>query len=405
MGRFHIVNIGCKVNRVEADTAGAALLADGWEQSCLEEADLVLVNTCTVTAEADKKCRKAVRRVLARNERALVVVTGCAAALAPSVFEQMDARVQVLRRSEIEERIIQSHAPEELIRFGEGFNTRVGIKVQDGCNQSCSYCIVRTARSHQTSLEHRKAVDQVRACFAAGVNEVVLAGINIGAYDDGEMRLPGLVEELLACAEGFASDGAYGPRIRLSSIEPLDVDSALIDLLASSTGRFCRHVHIPLQAGSTKVLSEMNRPYTAEWFASMVEDLRKRVPSVSISTDIIVGFPGETDAEFEDTLALARSCGFSKIHVFPYSKRAGTPAADRSDQIPPEIKAERAQVLRNLAEELRKEDFDRRIGNREMVLIEPGHALTESYHRVIAPPDKRIGGLVSMLLTRGCMLQ
>ena len=405
MGRFHIVNIGCKVNRVEADTFAAALLADGWNQSGLEEADLVLVNTCTVTAEADKKCRKAVRRVLTRNQRARVIVTGCAAALDPSVFEEMNARVQVLRRNDLETRINQLHAPEELIRFGEGFNTRVGIKVQDGCGQSCSYCIVRTARSQQSSVDHKKAIDQVRACFAAGVNEVVLEGINIGAYDDGEMRLPELVEKLLACAESFSTDGVFGPRIRLSSIEPLDVDDALIDLLASSTGRFCRHAHIPLQAGSTKVLSEMNRPYTAEWFASMVEDLRKRIPSISISTDIIVGFPGETDAEFEETLSLARSSGFSKIHVFPYSRRAGTPAAERDDQIPPEIKAERAKILRDLSDELRKDDFEKRIGSHEMVLVEPSHALTESYHKVIAPRDAGTGELVRMLLTRECMLQ
>ena len=405
MGRFYILNIGCKVNRVEADTAAAALIAEGWEQSTLEEADLVLVNTCTVTAEADKKCRKAVRRALARNQNARVVVTGCAAALNPSVFTDMDTRVDVVGRADLESRIREDHTPDQLIRIGEGFNTRVGIKVQDGCGNSCSYCIVHTARLIQTSLDHEKAIEQAQAYFRAGVNEIVLTGINIGAYDDGSMRLPGLMKEMLTCAERFATEASYGPRIRLSSIEPLDIDEELADLLEASEGRFCRHLHIPLQSGSTKVLAEMNRPYTAEWFVDMVARLRARVPSLSVSTDIIVGFPGETEEDFEETAAVARACGFSKIHVFPYSRRAGTPAAERSDQIAPEEKAERARKLREISDDLRREDFERRIGSEELALIEPGHALTESYHKIAAPHDSRVGELVCVRLDRTCMLQ
>lgn len=405
MNRFYILNIGCKVNRVEADTAAAALIAEGWEQSVLEEADLVLVNTCTVTAEADKKCRKAVRRALTRNIHARIIVTGCAAALDPKTFTEMDMRIEVIGRAELESHIREEHTPDQLIRIGEGFNTRVGIKVQDGCEHSCTYCIVHTARSVQTSLDHEKAVAQARAYFAAGVNEIVLTGINIGAYDDGSMRLTGLMGEMLDCAERFATEASFGPRIRLSSIEPLDIDDKLFDLLEASEGRFCRHLHIPLQSGSTKVLAEMNRPYSAEWFVDMVERLRTRVPSLSVSTDIIVGFPGETDMDFEETIAVARACKFSKIHVFPYSRRAGTPAADRADQIAPEEKADRARQLREISDSLRRADFEQRIGSEELVLIEPDHALTESYHKIAAPRGAGVGELVCMRLDRTCMLQ
>ena len=149
----------------------------------------------------------------------------------------------------------------------------------------------------------------------------------------------------------------------------------------------------------------MNRPYTAEWFVDMVARLRARVPSLSVSTDIIVGFPGETEEDFEETSAVARACGFSKIHVFPYSRRAGTPAAERSDQIAPEEKAERARKLREISDDLRREDFERRIGSEELALIEPGHALTESYHKITAPHSSRVGELVCVRLDRTCMLQ
>ena len=405
MGAFHILNIGCKVNRVEADTVAAALLSDGWEQAPLEQADLVLVNTCTVTAEADKKCRKAVRRALSRNPHAKVLVTGCAAALNPTVFESMGERVEVVGRASLEKRIEAEHTPDQVLRVGGAFNTRVGIKVQDGCNHSCSYCIVHTARSSERSLGHMRALEQARICFEAGVNEIILTGINIGAYDDGCMRLPGLLDAMLRCAETFAEEGSFGPRIRLSSIEPLDVGEELEELLAASDGRFCRHLHIPLQSGSSKVLSEMNRPYTAEWFVGRVAELRRSAPSLSISTDIIVGFPGETESDFADTLEAARACGFSKIHVFPYSRREGTPAAQREDQVDAGTKSERARILRALSDELRRADFEQRADSVEMALVEPDHALTESYHRIAAPPDARPGELVSVRIGHSSMLQ
>ena len=405
MRTFHVVNIGCKVNRVEADTAAAALMADGWRRAELEDADLILVNTCTVTGEADKKCRKAVRHALSRNEGAEVLVTGCAAAITPDVFEQMGERVKVVSRKDLA-RIVGADADSKnLVRVGERFNTRVGIKIQDGCSQSCAYCIVRTARNEEFSLPIRSAIAQAEQYFAAGVNEVVLTGINIGAYRDGSAVLADVVEGMLEASSRYAHSGSMAPRIRLSSIEPRDIDDRLVGLLERSSGQFCRHLHIPLQSGSTKVLSEMNRPYSAEWFLGLVGRLRSRVEGISISTDIIVGFPGETDEEFHETLALAQACGFSKIHVFPYSARTGTPAAERKDQVDPDEKTHRSKVLRELGSQLRAHDLEMRFGTRESVLVETDHALTESYHEIAIPEGAHTGDLVEAILTPACMLQ
>ena len=268
---FHVINIGCKVNRVEADTMTASLISDGWIPADPSIADLIIVKTCTVTGEADKKCRKAIRRALASNNHARMLVTGCAAALDPEAFEMIDERVDVITRSDVARIIADKHESDQLVRVGDAFRTRVGIKVQDGCKNSCTYCIVRKARSVETSLPLNDALRQAERYFEAGVNEIILTGINIGAYADGTSTLSDLVRELLSCSKGFVRENGALPRIRVSSIEPLDVEDRLIELLAESDGSFCRHLHIPLQSGNTKVLSEMNRPYTAEWYLGFAE--------------------------------------------------------------------------------------------------------------------------------------
>ncbi|MSA95893.1 radical SAM protein, partial [Gordonibacter urolithinfaciens] len=381
---FAVVNLGCKVNRVESDDAAARLAACGVETP-EAEADLIVVNTCTVTGEAEKKTRKAVRRALRANDRARVLVTGCAAAIDAVFYEALDARVTVVGKAQLADAIrdwceacssrsaagepadpanvsaVQAEGPAgpsrgaargasetacapieqgdvaPLLHIGSGFRTRVGVKVQDGCDNACTYCIVHVARGRATS---RPADEVVRECAAyarAGAGEIVLTGINLGSYCDGgrrdpsATRLAGLLRRLLDETADLHEPGALPVRFRISSVEPRDVDDALIDLLAAADGRVCRHLHLPLQAGSSKVLREMARPYDAERFRALVERLYAAVPELALSTDIIAGFPGETDAEFQETLDLARACRFAKIHAFPYSRRAGTPAAARAD--------------------------------------------------------------------------
>ena len=407
---FAVVNLGCKVNRVESDDAAARLALRGVETS-EASADLIVVNTCTVTGEAEKKTRKAVRRALRANDRARVLVTGCAAAVDAAFYEALDPRVRVVGKARLAEEIEAwcdsegvSAAP-PLLPVGPGFRTRVGVKVQDGCDNACTYCIVHVARGRATS---RPADDVVRECASyarAGAREIVLTGINLGSYCDGgrrdpsAIRLAALLRRLLDETADLHAPGEAPARFRVSSIEPRDVDDALIDLLASADGRVCRHLHLPLQAGSSKVLREMARPYDAERFVALVERLYRRIPQLALSTDIIVGFPGETDAEFQETLDVARACRFAKIHAFPYSPRIGTPAAERADQVPPAFKEARAAMLRALGDELRASERARRAGTVELTLVEEGGvAMTESYFEVPAPAGAAPGALVEVTL-------
>ncbi|MBR2790983.1 MAG: MiaB/RimO family radical SAM methylthiotransferase, partial [Eggerthellaceae bacterium] len=261
---------------------------------------------------------------------------------------------------------------------------------------SCTNCIVHTARGRAVSMPREDILRNAETLLRGGANEVVLTGINLGSFHDGKGGLASLLVDLLALADGLGSDA----RFRLSSIEPTDIDEDLIGLMARENGRICRHLHIPLQSGSSKVLSEMNRRYTAEEFRALVSRLREAMPALSLTTDIIVGFPGETDDDFQETLDLARTCAFSKIHVFPYSIRANTPAAVRKDQIAPAVKQERARRLREVSDELRAADFALRVGTNEAVLVEgKGSGMTESYHKVAVPRTAHIGELIQLPLT------
>lgn len=394
---FCIINLGCKVNRVESDTIAAALLARGARTASRESADLIVVNTCIVTGEAEKKTRKAVRGALRANPAAAVVVTGCAVAIDAPFWEALDPRVRAIPRSKLLE-ALEGLPPESLLRVGDAFRTRVNIKVQDGCDHACTYCIVHTARGPAASLPFDRVCAEVAAYCRCGVREIVLAGIDLGSYDSDGRGLAALLDALRELCIREAPPGEPPCRLRISSIEPRSVDDGLIALLAESEGQLCRHLHLPLQSGSSRILAQMGRPYDSAFYRRLVERLYHRVPSLSLSTDIICGFPGETDRDFEDTCALAREARFSKIHGFPYSKREGTPAAARPDQVEPAVKAERTARLLDLGDRLRREDRQRRSGQTELVLLEPASGLTESYHEIGWKGDFRVGALVPMAL-------
>ena len=396
--KFSVVNLGCKVNRVEADAITAMYLNDGHELASPDDCDLIVVNTCTVTGEADKKARKAVRRALGANDRARVVVTGCGVEIAPDDFSRLGDRVDVVTRAEFEGE--RAHRADEgrLLRVGDAFRTRVNLKIQDGCDHRCSYCIVSTARGASRSMDADGVVAQAAAYAKYGVKELVLTGINLACYRSGEVGLAKLLERMLVATDEACPNGEAPLRMRISSVEPLDLDEDVIGVMADSDGRVCRHLHLALQSGSSRVLKEMNRPYSAEEYVALVERMRADIPSLALTTDIIVGFPGETEADFDRSIEVAKACGFSKIHVFPYSMRAGTPAAARPDQIAPEIKQERAKRLRDLSAELATLDFERRRGTFEQAIVGPDSALTESYHAVPAPVGAPLGSLVSVCL-------
>lgn len=398
---FRIVNLGCKVNRVESDAFFDALGESGLVPAGPEDADVVVVNTCTVTAVAEKKARKAVRHALSANPRARVVVTGCASAINAGEFADMSDRVEVVPKAAMIDRLAaigdaaSGTAPDSRLAAAsdapETARERFGLKVQDGCSNECTYCIVRIARGPERSVPVRSVLNSARAMFSSGIPEVVLTGINLGRYSSDGTDLAGLLSLLL--------DQGVPGRIRLSSIEPDNVTADLVELVASADGRICRHLHLPLQSGSSKVLFEMNRRYSAEEFASTVRAIRARMPGVSLTTDVIVGFPGETEDDFAQSMELCRRCGFSKIHVFPYSEREGTPAAARSDQVPKEVRMLRAAELRRLAAELRAEDLALRAGTVELAAVEsPSRATTESYHEIVPPAGARVGTLVEATL-------
>lgn len=398
--RFAVVNLGCKVNRVEADGFERLLAGCGGAPSSQAEADLIVVNTCTVTGEAEKKTRKAVRHALASNEEASVIVTGCATEIDAAAYEALGSRVTVVPKAGmalyLEEGAFPSRPPAGAVSVlpADG-RTRIGIKVQDGCDNACTYCIVHVARGRATSRNADEAVAEAVALARAGVREIVLTGINLGSYDADGLDLADLCRCLLDETADLHGPDEEPCRFRIGSVEPMDVSMDFIGLLAEADGRLCRHLHLPLQSGSSKVLREMGRPYDAEEYRQLVDYLRAMVPEIALTTDIIVGFPGETDEDFEDTCALARHVGFTKIHVFPYSRREGTPAAERSDQVPPGEKAARAARLRVLTDELAAADRAARAGTVELALVEtPEVATTESYHEMPVPAGAAIGSLV-----------
>lgn len=391
--RVAFVTLGCKVNQAESDTIAAALPG-----ACVvldaAEADVVVVNTCTVTGEADHKARKAVRHALGLPNAPTVIVTGCMAALDPAGVAALGDRVIAEPDKErVLDRVVEIAGRTDRPPVHARSRTRVQLKVEDGCDAFCSYCIIPYARGVPRAVPLAGIMASARELAAAGVAEVVLAGINIGRYDDGGARLPDVIE---------AVAGAGIPRVRISSIEPGDVDARFLEA-AARTPAFCRHLHIPLQSGSDTVLARMGRPYDTARFAETVAAAREALPGVAVSTDVIVGFPGETDAEHEETLAFVEATGFSRLHVFRYSARAGTPAAEMGDQVPPQVRVARSAELRALGERLTMQAAGAARGRSAELLVErvaPARldgvrrveGTTREYLRAIVPHRSAVPG-------------
>ncbi len=385
--------LGCKVNRVESDDFAAELLGRGCVLVPDDEAAVIVVNTCTVTGEADAKARKAVRQSLNAASSPVVVVTGCLASLDAPGLESLGDRVVVeADKPRVAERVaelleLRSQPATRAVRAGDGFRTRAMLKVQDGCDCFCTYCIVPHARGVPRSVPASAVLDDVRGLLEAGVGEIVFTGINLGRYEDGSTDLAGLVEAV--AAEGVG-------RIRLSSIEPRDLSGGLLEVLASVPAA-CEHVHVPLQSGSDTVLRAMGRPYTMQEFIDIVAAARSAVPGLAVTTDVIAGFPGETHADAEATLRLCEQIGFSRLHVFRYSERAGTPAATLDSPVPKEVRAERAAALRELDAELRRRFEASRRGSEVELLVERiadgiAEGTTREYLRLSVPAEGLCAG-------------
>lgn len=364
------LTLGCKVNQYDSDAMRTIFLQQGYRAvKEEEEADVYVINTCSVTSIGDRKSRQMVRKIRRKHPQAVIAVAGCYAQIAPEIFEAMgdiDVIVGAQNRSKIVEYVEQAQKKEKTINAvkdimsvtefenlyvdAEGeTKTRAFIKVQEGCDNYCTFCIIPFARGKLKSRKQKDAVEEIRRLVARGYREIVLTGIHLGNYGrdlhDGT-SLATLVEELL-CIPNLL-------RIRMGSIESVELSDDLINLIKDEP-RVCRHLHLPIQSGSDAVLRRMNRHYRLPEYKKLISELREKIPGLALTTDLIVGFPGETEENFMETLETLRELRFSAIHVFPYSQRTGTPAAVFPNQVPGDIKKDRVHRVQELEKEISKE--------------------------------------------------
>jgi len=383
---FRIVTLGCKTNQSESDEisailAGSGLINTGINNACdsisgtsehiggnvsehiggnvssriSNACDYIIINTCTVTGATDGKVRQAIRAARKSAPHSTIIVTGCYTVFNAKALKDLGADY-IFTNSEKEKlagfilkdtkNIFQSVPSSE--------RSRAFIKIQDGCGQRCSYCIVPMVRGPYKSTEPEKVIEKINYFVSHGFEEAVLTGIHAGKYGvdftdnaGGCNGLSGLIKKIL--------ENTGIRRIRLSSIEVNEIDNDLINIISGSNKRVAKHLHIPLQSGSNKILSAMNRKYDAGFFNETVKAVKEKIPSITLTTDIIVGFPGETDQDFEMTMSMLENIGFSKTHVFKYSQRQGTAAASMKGQVDERIKKDRSRIARGAADKLRKE--------------------------------------------------
>lgn len=338
--------LGCKLNQAETESLAHQLAKAGYLVTGGETADVCILNTCTVTHIADQKARHWLRMARRKNSGALIVAAGCYSERAPQEIEQVgvvDLVVGNRNKDQLLE-IIQRQVPVKSGSIGRqvsGNESRVRtlVKVQDGCNDFCTYCVVPRVRGLEYSLSPEGIIKEIKNRESAGYREVVLTGTKIGSYRYDGISLKDLIENILK--ETNIS------RIRLSSLQPFEISPGLLSLWQDR--RLCRHLHLALQSGSNGVLKRMRRRYSVLAYRDAVALIRQRIPEVAITTDVMVGFPGETEAEFNDTYRLCQEIGFARIHVFPYSPRPGTPAARMSELVTEKTKKERTERMLELA--------------------------------------------------------
>jgi threonylcarbamoyladenosine tRNA methylthiotransferase MtaB len=410
---YHVENFGCRATQADGAAIERQLLGRGLERaSAAIEAEVVILNTCTVTASADQDVRAAIRRIHRENPAARILVTGCYAQRAPEELSVLPGVSLVVGNSHKHD--LASYAaplasdggfvalhqigldPPSTVIVGDIFahtelmaapvfeagsfeKTRPNLKVQDGCNNRCSFCIIPSVRGRSRSLKLEQVLREVDALVANGYREIVLSGINLGRWGRELTPRMNFAAMLRAILEHTAIE-----KIRISSVEPMDWTNEVIELVASSP-RIAKHAHVPLQSGSDRILRKMHRKYRPWHYADRIERIRHAMPDAAIGADVMVGFPGETDDDFEQTRALIERLPFTYLHVFTYSSRPGTPSAEMPEQVPVHIARERNRVLRELAVQKKREFMQSFVG-RELQAITLTHydgecteALTDNY--------------------------
>jgi threonylcarbamoyladenosine tRNA methylthiotransferase MtaB len=392
--KYSVVTFGCRVNQADSLAIEGELLARGGVTVPPDEADVVVVNTCSVTATADQGARQTIRRVARANPSVRVIVTGCYATRAPADVTCLPNVTQVVpnsRKEEIVRLIEEAPALSTAARFGQGDGpcgsavapgvagrTAFTLRVQTGCNERCSYCIIPTTRGDSRSKQIDEVIRDVRRAVTAGYKEIALTGVHLGSYGR-DLPQPSTLAELLR----HLAEGPDDVLFRVSSLEPMDCTPEVISLAASSP-RIAPHFHLPLQHGADKMLRAMRRPYTASYYSELVHRIVGLLPHASIGSDVIVGFPGETEAQFEDSLALLRSLPLSHLHVFPYSDRPGTEASTRHPKVDGLAIRERARRVRELGAEMNRRFRSAQAGSvrRALVVDDGWSAVTDNYVKV-----------------------
>ncbi|MFH1335820.1 MAG: tRNA (N(6)-L-threonylcarbamoyladenosine(37)-C(2))-methylthiotransferase MtaB [Candidatus Zixiibacteriota bacterium] len=417
--KMALFTIGCKVNQYETEAIAEKLEVFGFERvDFSEQADVCIINTCTVTKESDYSSRQAIYRAKRRSPDAKIVVTGCYAQMEKEFLQGLPGVSLVVKQEEKgklpamvaemvdqEARVKERETEKEDSTFGFGVkglakHTRALVKIQDGCEKKCTYCIVPFARGKERSRKVDEVIAEIDTLVGNGYKEIVLTGVHVGRYHRDIMNLTGLSQEILKQTSV--------ERIRYSSIEPKEISQELIDFISQSN-RVCRHLHIPLQSGDDSILSEMQRDYTAEEYRNIVERINQAIPGVLIGADVIVGFPGETDQQFENTCQFIRSSPVNYLHVFSYSDRKGTASSRMPYKIPPEVIHHRSGILHDLGKEKWISFIDRFIGQKLDVLIENRKdrktgkltGLSDNYIRVLLDGDDSLkNNIISVQISK-----
>lgn len=412
---FH--TLGCKLNFSETSSIGRMFEDAGYAQLKFEEpADIYVINTCSVTDFADRKCRKVVRKALRNSPNAFVVVIGCYAQLKPkeiSEIEGVDLVLGAAQKFQIldyvndlskatDKGMIAAGDVQEANTFVNSFSfgdrTRSFLKVQDGCNYKCSFCTIPQARGKSRSDTIPSVIENAQKIAEMGIKEIVLTGVNIGDFGNGTEVIEGLKPKKEALFIDLIKelDHVEGiERFRISSIEPNLLTNEIINFVAESN-RFVPHFHIPLQSGNNKQLKEMRRRYKRELYADRVAQIKKVMPHCCIGVDVIVGFPGETDEDFKETYQFVNELDISYLHVFTYSERANTPAADMDNIVPVHIRRERNEMLRILSEKKKRHFYNQHLGEQRPVLWEAKNiggkmtGFTDNYIKVAVDYDEQL---------------
>jgi len=405
--KFTIVTFGCRVNQADSLHLEASLRREGAEPVGAEAADLVIVNTCSVTASADQGARQTIRRIARANPSACIVATGCYASRDPDAVAALPNVVRVVRNddkldlAEIGVTTAQRYTGGEgscgaSIEPGLAGRTAFTLRVQTGCDQACAYCIIPTTRGRGRSMPVSAIVREAERIADSGFKEVALTGVHLGSYGR-DLETPASLFELLCALGRIDADVTF----RISSLEPMDCTPEIVDLVALSGGRFAPHFHLPLQHASDRMLVAMRRPYTLDDYRRLVESIADRLPHASIGTDMIVGFPGETDDDFATNEDYLPTSPVSHVHVFPYSDRPGTPASAMSDKVAGPVVRERGARLRAIGAALASRFQDRhRHAVRPALTLDDGTlAVTDNYLKVRIPPGHRRNERVRVTIT------